>query len=239
MGYTKPKPLREIGFNTEAMNLAANSDVVITLDRWAKERVARRDFSVFDQLATNGKTVGTVVYKPTLSKAMAVAGNNMFAVYAAWKGLAGASEKPAEFIQCGRSEPELLTDRMRIAGDEWRAILSHMKPGNASLLAAICHDMLHANGAMLFTERSPEIEYQDVPVTRRAEPYEWGDPDGTVTTTVERARQAPSRPVVRWRRVVQTVCGINDRDCQRDAIKRMCDDLIKSLEKRPLSIIAY
>jgi hypothetical protein len=201
MGYTKPKPLREIGFNTEAMNLAANSDVVITLDRWAKERVARRDFSVFDQLATNGKTVGTVIYKPTLSKAMAVAGNNMFSVYAAWKGLAGAPEKPTEYVQSGRSEPELLTDRMKVAGDEWRAILSHMKSGNASLLAAICHDMLHANGAML-----------------------------DVTS---------DRPVVRWRRVVQTVCGINDRDCQRAAIKRMSEDLIKSLEKRPLSIIAY
>ena len=201
MGYTKPKPLREIGFNTEAMNLAANSDVVISLDRWAKERVARRDFSVFDQLATNGKTVGDVIYKPTLSKAMAVAGNYMFAIYAAWKGLAGASEKFAEFVQCGRSEPELLTDRMKIAGDEFKAVLSRMSSGNASLLAAICHDMLHANGAMLDVNSD--------------------------------------RPVVRWRRVVQAVCGINDRDCQRDAIKRMSEDLIKSLEKRPLSIIAY
>lgn len=201
MGYIKPKELREIGFNTEAMNMAANSDVVITLDRWAKERVARRDFSVFDQLATNGKTVGTVVYKPTLSKAMAVAGNNMFAIYAAWRGLAGAPEKPQEYVQGGRREPELLTTRMELAGDEWRAVLSLMKSGNASLLAAICHDMLHANGAMIDT--------------------------------------ASNRPVVRWRRVVQVVCGINDRDCQRDAIKRMCEDLIKSLEKRPLSIIAY
>jgi hypothetical protein len=190
MARAKPSKPRDIGFNHDAMNMAQNSNVKLVIDRWQGSKVARRMFSVFDQLATNGKTVGNVTYPPTLTKNEAVAGNNMFALYATWKGLAGAPDnEDVGFVQCSRPDKELLTDRMKVAGNEWRKITGRMQPGNAALIAAISHDMLTSDGAMIDTKAD--------------------------------------RPVVRWRKVVASVCGINDRDCQRDAVKRMCVDLAK------------
>jgi hypothetical protein len=92
-GNSKPSKPNDYGFNQDAMRMKANGNVKLTIDRWEKGKVARRNFSVFDQLATNGKTVGKVVYPPTLTKNQAVAGNNMFAVYAVWKGLGGLSDR--------------------------------------------------------------------------------------------------------------------------------------------------
>jgi len=191
MPRAKPSKPNDYGFNQEAMNQPVNGNIKVMIDRHAKGRVARRDFSVFDQLATNGKTVNNVTYPPTLTKGQATAGNNMFSLYAVWKGLGGAPDREdIGYVQCSRVEPEMVTDRMLIAGDEWKRITGQMKsPGNAVLLAALCHDMMIADGAMLDTKSD--------------------------------------RPVVRWRRVVQQVAGINDRDCQRDAVKRMCEDLAK------------
>jgi hypothetical protein len=231
MARAKPSKPTDYGFNQEAMNQPVNSNIKVVIDRYEKGRVARRDFSVFDQLATNGKMVGTVVYPPTLTKNMAVAGNNMFALYATWKGLAGAPDNDdVGFVQTSRSEPELFTDRMRIAGEHFRKIVNAMEPKNAALLVSLVHDMLVSDGAMLVTERAPDPEVIPTEVftrRRRAEPYEWADIDGYLTFRVERAADNPAKPTVRWRKVVQLVSGINDRDCQRDAIKRMCEDLAK------------
>lgn len=200
---------REIGFNHEAMSLPRNSDIRLAACRFEQRKVARRMFSVFDQLATNGKTVagtavngkleGGVVYPPTLTKPQAVAGNNMFTLYAVWKGLAGASDRDdIGFVEGGTNDRELLTDRMKLAGEQWKYILTGVgkdrirthKPMDAlhvKLLTALCHDMLTSDGAMIDVKSAA--------------------------------------PKVRWREVVRTVCGINDRECQRDAVKRMTVDL--------------
>lgn len=239
----RPKPsLPSYGFNQEAMRLRSNSNVKVVVDRYEQGKVARRNFSVFDQLATNGKTVGDVAYLPTLTKNMAVAANNMFVLYATWKGQGGAPDNDnIGFVQCGRSEPELLTDRMKLAGEELARATSPMKSRNRKLLIALCHDMLTSDGAMLYTERAPKPDDEEVKrvaeteeriITRRLEPYEWGDPapkKGFQTITIEVAKQQKQKPVVRWRSVVQAVTGINERECQRDAIKRLCADLIKAL----------
>ena len=238
-------------FNVEAMNMAQNANIKLVVDRWEGTRVARRHFSVFDQLATNGKTVGTVIYPPTLTKNQAVAGNNMFALYAAWKGMAGVvDDDDIGYVQCGRSEPELLTDRMKLCGEEWVYITTGVKmrngervkfrdgmdPLNVKLLTAICDDMLLADGSMIYTERAPmpdedgnrpKTEAVAVTLSRSTFDPITGLKSGVEGYEVQRAKVVTSGPVVRWRKVVEKVCGIKDRDCQRDAIKRMCVDLDK------------
>jgi hypothetical protein len=114
------------------------------------------------------------------------------------------------------------------AGNYFKEVVNQMQPKNAALLVSLVHDMLVSDGTMLVTERSPEPGVVPTEVfdrRRRAEAYEWGDIDGYLTFKVERAVDAPPKPVVRWRKVVQLVTGINDRDCQRDAVQRMCKDL--------------
>lgn len=223
---------RDIGFNTEAMNMPVNSDVKLAVCRYEQRKVARRMFSVFDQLATNGKTVNYVVYPPTLSKEMAVTGNNMFGLYAVWKGYGGKPDREdVGFVQGARSAPELLTDRMIKAGAEYMAIASRMDADRAKLLTAICHDMVFSDGAMIITEKSPEIEWVDIVKQRRAMPGEPADENGKVNFIVQRPKPRAMTPKVRWREVVRVVAGINDRDCQRDAIKRMCIDLVKALDE--------
>lgn len=194
----------KLGFNTDAMRLAQNGNIKLDIDRFEKRKVARRMFSVFDQLATNGRTVGGVVVDgklcggvvslPTLTKEEAVRANSMFSLYAVWKGMAGAPDgEDVGYVQCSRSEPELLTDRMRIAGDAWIAITGNMKLRNVALLTALCHDMLLSDGAVV-----------DI---------------------------GAGKPRVRWRIIVETVDGVKDRDCQRDCIKRACKDLISAIDK--------
>lgn len=151
---------REIGFNTEAMNQAVNSDVVLGIDRYEGRKVARRMFSVFDQLATNARGEG----QPTLTKLEAVAGNNMFALYAVWRGLGGMPDgEDVGYVQMSRSKPELVNDRMLIAGKEWADITGKLSRGHAALIGALCHDMLTSDGAMIDTQTlKPVVRWRRV-----------------------------------------------------------------------------